>query len=68
MCLNRKFTPEQQQMINQMRDCAKSIISGESIERVAEDMQLSVQEVKELIEQIKDINEFLYNQVMAKLA
>lgn len=67
MCLNRKYTDEQQKELDTMRDYAKMILQGIEPKDIALDEGVTEEEVYAVIEKLKGVNEYLYNQVQAKL-
>ena len=68
MCMNRKYTDEQQQEIKVMTQYAKMILHGVTPADIALDEGTTEEHVHEMIEKIKDINLYLYKQVKEKLA
>ena len=66
MCLNRKFTVEEDQRHEVMAKYAKMIMQGMSFEDVAISENVTVAEVVQAIEDIKPLNPELYRQVMNK--
>lgn len=68
MCMNRKYTDEQQQEIKVMTQYAKMILQGVTPADIALDEGTTEEHVHEMIEKIKDINLYLYKQVKEKLA
>ena len=67
MCLNRKYTYEQQKELDTMRDYAKMILQGIEPKDIALDEGVTEEEVYAVIEKLKGVNEYLYHQVQAKL-
>lgn len=68
MCLNRKYTTNEQQEIKVMTEYAKMILQGVSPADIALDEGKTEEYVHEMIEKIKDINPYLYGQIKEKLA
>lgn len=68
MCNNRHYTEEQQKALDKMKLYAKMILEGIAIEDIALDEDTTVEVVEKVLEDIKDINPYLYNQVKEKLA
>lgn len=68
MCNNRHYTDSQKKALDKMGLYAKMILEGISIEDIALDDDTTVEVVEALIEDIKNVNPYLYNQVKEKLA
>ncbi len=67
MCMNRKYTPEEQMALDKMALYAKQVLQGFSLEAIARDDNTTVEEVKKMIEEIKGVNPPLYRQVKDEL-
>ncbi len=68
MCLNRKYTDQEKREIDEMTAYARMILQGVNPADIALDEGVSEEYVSAVIEKIKDINPYLYNQVKEKLA
>lgn len=63
MCNNRNYSKEESKRIDKMSKYAVAILQGKSLELVAEEDGVTVEVVKEHLEDIKNINPYLYHQV-----
>lgn len=68
MCMNREFTKDQLREMDVMKEYAIMILKGITLADIALDEGVTEEYVREMIEKIKDINPYLYNQVQEKLA
>ena len=67
MCMNRKFTHDEQKDLAQMTSYATMILQGIGMEDIALDEGTTVECVEGVIEKIKKVNPALYRQVKEKL-
>lgn len=67
MCMNRKYSEKEQREIAEMTLYAKMVLQGIKPEDIALDERTTVEHIEEMLEKIKDINLYLYNQVKTKL-
>ena len=63
MCNNRNYSKEESKRIDKMSKYAVAILQGKSLELVAEEDGVTVEVVKEHLEDTKNINPYLYHQV-----
>ena len=68
MCMNRQYTKDQLQEMDVMKEYAIMILQGITPANIALDEGVTEEYVHEMIEKIKDINPYLYNQVQEQLA
>lgn len=68
MCNNRKYSPEEKARLDLLTKYAVRIPSGEKLESLAQSENLTVEELKDMFEEIKAVNPQVYHDIQEKIA